>query len=104
MTEAEVMERLGLRPWEDIQAQAVGGRRSGRTWRMLVAAVAAASRGQTVIIEAHSNDYERQLRNKARDWCRRCSVDPGLILMQKGRKGAVVYFTDHFLFERGFSE
>jgi len=114
MTEAEVMAKLELRPWEDIlgearleaeRREALTGshsssrRRSGRTWRMLVLAVVAASRGQTVTIEGHEDRYERQLRDQARDWCKRCGVDPELILLGKERKGATVYVTDHHVFE-----
>lgn len=96
MTEAEVMERLGPLTWKDIQAQAVGGRRSGRTWRMLVAAVATASRGQTVLIEAHSDYYAQELRFRAREWCSRCGVDPEMILMARPAWSRPSVLVDHF--------
>ncbi len=64
MTPEEVRERLGLRPWTEIELEAEvrrlfegrdapfweQGRRSGRTTRMLVEAVAAMSTGQTAIV------------------------------------------------------
>jgi hypothetical protein len=117
MTEAAVMARLGLRPWAEVVAAAREGsksrgdrnpqdalRQSGRTWKMLVQAVVASSEGKQVVIEGHCPEYERELRDQARSWCRSCGIDPKLIVQPtrkqlRGKQDRYTFFTDHYVFE-----
>lgn len=100
MTEAQVMARLGLKPWAEVEEDArdladaaeertgqpvSACRRSGRTWKMLVKAVVAASMGQRVAIHGHNPRYSQQLQGQARQWCETCGIDPTLIVDLDGR-------------------
>lgn len=120
LTESDVMGRLGLRPWSEIRDEArtratleeginyprsweATFRRSGRTWRMLVAAVVAASQGKVVVINSYSPHYSRDLRIQARKWCEECGIDCQLIwLGPPGVRLPDLYLQDHFEGRRPF--
>ena len=102
VTEAQVMGRLGLKPWSEVEEDArdladaeeertgqpaSARQRSGRTWKMLVKVVVAASMGQRVVIHGHNPRYSQQLMLQAREWCETCGVDPKLILDLSKRFG-----------------
>ena len=112
LTEAEIMKRLGLRPWDEHAArvrQENGKRRkywgvdyspshgTGVTTRMLVHAVELASRGETVLIIGCDRRYSLALRSRAREYCARCGVDPKRISFVEN--GTVTLF-DHYCYKR----
>jgi len=99
VTELEVMAKLGLKPWSKMGVP--GERRSGRTWRMLVEAVVAASEGCQVYIEGHASRYTRELQDRARMWCEACGIDPRFIMsrVRMDELYATYFFRDHHVGE-----
>jgi lambda repressor-like predicted transcriptional regulator len=108
LTETEIAFRLGLKPWEVMQEKAqnygVYPRGSGRTTRMLVAAVAAAQT-ERVAIAAHTNTLARNYARQARQMCDAVGINPTNIVghcrfrtvSKEVRETDVKVFYDHWL-------
>ncbi len=101
MTEEEIRARLGLMPadefrkmqiqenekliWERVKGHSdhvaatihiqMKYRRTGRTTNMLIKAVEALSKGESVLVLGHTLWYSRQLYSDLREMCLRCGVD-----------------------------
>lgn len=97
----EVMEKLGLEPWEIHKAKAIVrndetmtkthgshwrkpiydeiiSRGIGRTWRQLMIGFMAMLRGQTVYVSAHNDHQEKDMVTTLRQWARLLGIDTKL--------------------------
>lgn len=106
VTAAEVMKRLGLRPWHEIEERArvdakkrqpdVGyydpHRSSGRTTMMMVDALVTASSGQAVYVVGRIDRSTVCIRKQLRRWCVELRIDPSLIV---DRPAGATVFMDH---------
>jgi hypothetical protein len=102
VTADEIRERLGLRPWIDVshaaREQGVWPRRSGRTTKILVDAVAAVANGSVVQVFAWSIPYSRQLAAEVRRMSERLGLPAGGRVFSMDRRpcGEYKVFADHY--------
>lgn len=116
LSEATIRARLGLMDPDAYEAKVradpdhravacqyptEAARRTGRTTRMLVSALAAASAGKSVHVDGAYPAQTLALGEQARAWAARCGIDPKRIKVKGDLvESADVSFLDHFVEEQ----
>lgn len=116
LTEQEIMEKLGPRPWHEIQEEArsraykqkrlIGRldpqRGSGRTTRTIIRALVSISLGRKVAFGGLDENDAWHVHTQAQRWCEQLGLDPKLINDKKSKLGEPEpeLFVDHAVTDR----
>ena len=82
MTEEQICKRLGIR------VQLSGGSKFGKSSSMMVAALSAASRQETVCLIYSTKNEAATAKNQIDEWARKLGLDASLIKCEGGVHGA----------------